>query len=272
MRSKARLQSMLETSLRRDTLFVSILVGAVIFLSWLYLLTGAGLGMSPGKMSVSTFPPPLTMTPQQSMPWNIEYSALIFVMWWLMMVAMMLPSAVPMILIFDRMRRLGAEGASGALGSSWRFVSGYLLVWGAFSFLATIFQALLEREGIVHPMKMWSLSETFSAVLLILAGIYQWTPLKEKCLRNCRSPVDFLTRNWREGPWGSLRMGLHHGAYCLGCCWFLMGLLFAGGVMNLYWITGLAIFVLVEKIMPTGVGFSRLAGIGLVCGGLWLLA
>lgn len=273
MRLQADFQGILATSLRRDKLLVALPLGAVILLSWLYVVTGAGLGMDPAAMSEPAFPPPKTTPVHPPMGWGAGYSLVIFVMWWLMMVAMMLPSAVPVVLIYDRMRRIGSSSPSPTtrMGSSWRFVAGYLLVWGGFSLLATVLQAVFERAGLVHPMTMWSLNNTFTAILLVLAGLYQWTPLKEKCLQTCRSPGAFLARNWRRGQWGALRMGLHHGAYCLGCCWFLMGLLFAGGVMNLYWITGLAIFVLIEKVLPAGAGFGRLAGIGMVYGGIWLL-
>ncbi|MEQ8442330.1 MAG: DUF2182 domain-containing protein [Alphaproteobacteria bacterium] len=263
----------LNVSLRRGDWFVLSLLGVVIALSWLYLLSGAGLGMDTVMMSSAEFPPPRMMSHHHEMTWGAEYSALVFVMWWLMMVAMMLPSAAPLVLIYNRMYQARGKGAAApaAMGSTWLFVAGYILAWGGFSFCATLLQAVLEDLHLVHPMMMWSLSKTLTALLLILAGVYQWTPLKEKCLKNCRSPIDFLTRNWRKGRWGPLWMGVHHGIYCLGCCWFLMGLLFAGGVMNLFWITGLAVFVLIEKVIPAGQWFGRLAGLGMATWGVWML-
>jgi predicted metal-binding membrane protein len=270
---KGRLDKALVKTLQQGDFLVLFLLGAVTLLSWLYLLSGAGMGMSVKTMSSLTFPAAEMMPVQQAMGWNAGYSAMVFLMWWLMMIAMMLPSATPLILIYHRVRRIGETEATNpdALGQSWLFVSGYLLAWGGFSLVATILQALFERLSLLHPMMMWSLNETFTAVLLILAGVYQWTPLKQKCLKHCRSPVDFLVRNWRGGPRGALWMGTHHGVYCLGCCWCLMGLLFAGGVMNLFWVVGLAVFVFLEKLLPAGLGFGRIAGSAMMASGLWLL-
>jgi predicted metal-binding membrane protein len=152
------------------------------------------------------------------------------------------------------------------------FFGGYLLAWLAFSLGAVLAQWVLERLGLVHMMAMWSLDRWLSGALLIAAGAYQLTPLKEVCLRSCRSPAESLSRGWRPGRLGALRMGLRHGAYCVGCCWLLMALLFAGGIMNLLWIAGLALFVLVEKVAPHGRLIGRAAGAMLLAGGIYVLA
>ena len=152
------------------------------------------------------------------------------------------------------------------------FALGYLLVWAAFSLVAVSVQGSLERSGLLTSM-MASASVTLGAVLLLAAGIYQLTPLKYACLNHCRSPLFFISHHWRPGEWGALRMGLEHGAFCTGCCWFLMALLFYGGIMNLFWIIGLALFVLIEKVAPAGHWVGRALGVGLIAwGGALLLA
>jgi predicted metal-binding membrane protein len=147
---------------------------------------------------------------------------------------------------------------------------GYIIAWGGFSLLAIALQWGLERVGLMSAV-MIATSGLFSGLVLILAGMYQLTPLKHACLRHCRSPIQFVTHYWRKGPGGALRMGIQHGVFCLGCCWTLMALLFVGGVMNLYWIVGLAIFILLEKTIPAGHQLGSLGGIGLIVWGLWML-
>jgi predicted metal-binding membrane protein len=202
--------------------------------------------------------------------WTPAYAGLMFVMWWIMMVAMMLPSASPMILLFARVQR--SQQAKGApFVPTSVFAAGYLVVWGGFSVLAAGTQWGLERAGLLSAM-LSSTSGLFGGILLLAAGLYQLTPLKHACLRHCRSPLQFITHHWRQGIAGALRMGIAHGAFCLGCCWVLMGLLFVGGVMNLYWIIGLAVFVLLEKTIPVGHWLGALTGLGLIVWGGWLLA
>ena len=151
------------------------------------------------------------------------------------------------------------------------FLSGYLIAWLLFSLAATALQWGLERTGLVHGMMMWSNSRVLSAAFLLSAGLYQLSPLKTVCLDHCRSPAGFLSAHWRKGPAGALRMGMDHGLYCVGCCWFLMLLLFVGGIMNLVWIAGLAIFVLLEKLLPHGVPVARASGIVMLLAGGYLL-
>jgi predicted metal-binding membrane protein len=202
--------------------------------------------------------------------WTPSYAALIFLMWWIMMVAMMLPSASPMILLFARLQRQQKEKGSPFVSTS-VFTAGYLVTWGVFSMVATGAQWGFECVGLLSAM-MTSTSGLFAGILLLAAGIYQLTPLKHACLRHCRSPIQFIMHHWRTGSGGACRMGIEHGAFCLACCWFLMALLFVGGVMNLYWIVGLAIFVLLEKTIPAGHWLGFITGIGLMVWGGWLTA
>lgn len=201
--------------------------------------------------------------------WDARYAGLIFAMWVVMMVGMMLPSAAPAILLYTRILR-GSDQADAAVPRSYAFMGGYLLAWTGFSALATALQAALAAAGLLTPM-MDSGHAGFSAALLILAALYQLTPLKQTCLDSCRSPAEFLTRHWRPGMRGALRLGLRHGAYCVGCCWALMLLLFAGGVMSLLWIGAITIYVLAEKLAPPEAHSSRWSGLLLLAGGAYLL-
>jgi predicted metal-binding membrane protein len=203
--------------------------------------------------------------------WTPGYAALMFFMWWIMMMAMMLPSAAPMILLFAMINRKQRDKGAPYVPTG-IFAAGYALVWGAFSLVAVFAQWGLERSGLLSSM-MASTSVLLGAGLLIAAGLYQLTPLKHACLRHCRSPFAFVTQHWRPGDLGALRMGIEHGAFCAGCCWFLMALLFYGGIMNLYWIIGLALYVLLEKTIPAGHWLGRIAGVLLIAwgGGLMLV-
>ena len=162
--------------------------------------------------------------PMDPMPWSTSDAALMFAMWWVMMIAMMVPSAAPMVLLFTAIKRKQAASVSPSV-EAWVFLGGYLLIWAGFSLVAALAQWGLERAGLLS-MAMASTSAMFGGVILLAAGLYQFTPVKSACLRYCQSPVLFLSRHWRPGAAGALRMGLRHGGYCLGCCWFLMALLF----------------------------------------------
>lgn len=195
-------------------------------------------------------------------PWSAMDAVLTFVMWAVMMVGMMVPSAAPMSLLFAQVsRKAAAQGA--AVVPTFVFVSGYVAAWTLFSVGATALQWQLERTALLSPM-LASASPLFGAALLAGAGLYQLSPWKNACLAHCRAPASFFAAHWRQGGWGAFRMGLAHGLYCLGCCWILMGLLFFGGVMNLLWVAGLTIFVLVEKIAPRGELLARLAGVAML--------
>jgi predicted metal-binding membrane protein len=191
--------------------------------------------------------------------WDAAHLALLWAMWAVMMTAMMLPSATPMILL------------AGGAGHRWLVALGYVAVWALFSVGATALQWALGRSAILNPM-MEVASRQAGAVVLVIAGIYQWTPLKQACLTACQSPMAFLTRRWRSGPWGAFRMGAEHGIYCVGCCWALMLLLFAGGVMNLIVIVALTLFVAFEKLAPLGPWGPRASGLLLVAAAVWMLS
>lgn len=242
---------------------------ALCLLSWFYLLEGAGTGMNSAAMSTPAFPPPIISGVVTSWDWN--YAAIMLAMWWIMMIAMMVPSAAPMILLYGRVYRHNSRG-SAAEAHTASFLSGYLVSWLLFSLAATALQWLLEQAGLVHGMMMWSTNHTLSAIFLLLAGAYQFTSLKQACLLQCRSPASYLSANWLSGPAGAFRMGFKHGVFCVGCCWSLMLLLFVGGIMNLFWIAGLALLVLLEKLLPAGPWFSQLTGIILLVAGAYLLA
>ena len=279
----------LEYILRRDRLVVTIALTFVIGLCWFYVLMGAGMGMSAVDMTLMSRPIGFgahatpgpseagggmsemagTMDPGRLHPWTPGYAMLMLFMWWIMMVGMMLPSASPVLLLYARLMRKEREKGAPYVSTS-TFALGYIVMWGAFSTVATAAQRGLEVSGLLSSM-MVGTSVTFGAILLIAAGGWQLTPFKHACLRHCRSPIGFLSRFWRPGAGGAFRMGMMHGAYCLGCCWFLMALLFYGGVMNLYWIIGLALFVLIEKITPAGARIGQLIGAVLVVWGGALL-
>ena len=250
--------SALEQVLRHDRLIVAIGLAGVVALAWAYLVAGAGIDMSMAGM------------PMEPMPWSAFYAALMFTMWWAMMMAMMVPSAAPMVLLFTAIKRKQAPPVSPSV-EAWIFLGGYLLIWAGFSLVASLAQWRLERAGLLS-MAMASTSAVFGGVILLAAGLYQFTPVKNACLRYCQSPVLFLSRYWRPGAGGALRMGLRHGSYCLGCCWFLMALLFVSGVMNLVWIAGIALYVACEKLLPLGRGLSRAAGVALIVSGAIVLA
>jgi predicted metal-binding membrane protein len=248
----------LEKALRHDRLIVAVGLAGVVALAWVYLAAGAGIDMSTAGM------------PMEPMPWSVFYAALMFTMWWMMMIAMMVPSASAMVLLFTAIKRKQAASASPSV-QAWIFLAGYLLIWAGFSLVAALAQWGLERAGLLD-MAMANTSATFGGIILLAAGLYQFTPVKSVCLRYCQSPVLFLSRYWRPGASGALRMGLQHGGYCLGCCWLLMVLLFVAGVMNLVWIVGIAVYVACEKLLPLGQRLSRTAGVALIVSGTIVLA
>jgi len=261
-----------EELLRRDRLIVGAGLIVICVLGWLYIIAGAGTGMSPAAMSTWQFPPPAHAS-RAATPWGLSYWIVMALMWWVMMIAMMVPSAAPTILLYARVYRHAQKKSQmdHVVIPTAAFVGGYLLAWLAFSLAATTLQWLLEQAGLMHAMMMWSTDSVLSGSFLIAAGIYQLSPLKRVCLNNCRSPAEFLSRRWRNGRSGAARMGLEHGLYCVACCWFLMALLFAGGIMNLVWIAGLGVFVLVEKLTPYGHSIGRASGLLMISAGGYLL-
>jgi len=261
--------SVLEALLRRDRLVVVTALLAVMLAAWIWLVLGAGMGMSAVAMTQMAGMPDMDMMMDRA-TWSLGYAGLIFAMWWVMMLAMMLPSAAPMLLLFARANR-AQKARDRPYVATGIFAAGYLAAWGGFSALATLLQWGFEELELLGPM-MTTTSYWLGGAILIAAGIWQLTPIKGVCLRHCRSPLSFIAQKWRPGRLGAFRMGLEHGAFCLGCCWFLMALLFFGGIMNLFWIAGLAGFVLLEKTIPMGHWIGRIAGIGFAAWGLLLLA
>lgn len=193
----------------------------------------------------------------------LAYGGMLFLMWWSMMMAMMLPTAAPALLTYAGI----ARKLPGA-GSLRFFALGYAVEWSLFSGIAVVLQ-IATRSLIPLTGMMAVASHVTGGMLLVLAGLYQFTPLKQACLRHCQSPLFYLMHHWRKGDGGAFRMGLAHGLYCVGCCWVLMGLLFYGGVMELTWIVGLALYVAAEKLIPARLRFERAAGIILVAWGIW---
>lgn len=239
---------------RRHRLWVWGLLALVLigwaFLAWTVLDMGHPLVQLMMPMSSS---------------WSMANAAAVLGMWAIMMAAMMLPSALPMLLQFVDLAGRSGEAARGRL-----FVGAYLLVWLGFSIVATALQWGLQAAGWTDPMAA-SRSAWLTAALLLLAGIYQFSPLKQACLARCRTPIGFLLGEWRPGAGGALIMGLRHGLFCLGCCWALMALLFVGGVMNLAWVAALAIVVALEKLLPRGAPLAAVMGLVLIGAGVFRL-
>jgi predicted metal-binding membrane protein len=264
----------LERVLRRDRAIVSIALVILTLLAWLYVLRLAadmemgGMDMT-GTRMVSTGIRMVMTSRLQA--WSGAEFVFMFLMWSVMMVAMMLPSATPMVLLYARVGRTAAIDGEPFAPTGW-FAAGYLLVWFGFAFAATSAQWALERAALLTPM-MESASKVVGGILLIMAGLYQWSPLKDTCLAQCQAPLLFIQRSggFRRNVSGALEIGVRHGAYCVGCCWALMTLLFVGGVMNALWIAAIAALVLVEKVTVGGRLVSRAAGAGLIVGGVWLL-
>jgi len=264
--------SALEAILRRDRAVVIAALAALAGLAWFDLVWLAD-DMAMGGMDMTGYrmiPAGRSLMMPASSPWQPIEFAYVFAMWVVMMIGMMTPSVAPMILVYARAGRQATESRPFA-PTAW-FAGGYLLAWTGFSLAATSAQWALERAALLTPM-MAGASNIVGGVLLILAGLYQWTPLKDICLRQCQAPLGFILSRggFRKSATGSLLLGLRHGAYCIGCCWALMVVLFALGVMNLFWIAALAILVLLEKVVPSGRLIARVTGIAFIAGGVWLL-
>lgn len=253
----------------RASILVCLLLLCV--LAWVYLLVGAGMDMrrmDMGPIEMGPMDMGTMAVPNPPFPSTTSF-ALILAMWWIMMIAMMLPSATPAILLYAKVREHAlARGAPPVPAGPGLFAGGYLLVWLAFSLAAASLQLALASQRILSSMRMALDSSALAGLLLMAAGIYQLSPLKTVCLMHCRSPADYFARHWRPGPSGALRLGILHGAYCLGCCWALMLILFAGGIMNILWIVALTLVVMAEKLMPWGDAVSKFVGTGLIGAGI----
>ena len=251
---------MLESALHRDRLVVVTGLFVLTALAWAYLVwLSQGMRMPAAGMVVGAH------------AWSPAEFVLVFVMWAVMMVGMMTPSAAPMILMYARVGRQAALQGK-PLAATGFFAAGYLLAWMTFSLVATLAQWSLHKALLLTPM-MASASAVLSGAVLIAAGLYQWTPAKRACLHHCRTPISFILQHggFRRAPRGSLVLGFRHGLYCIGCCWALMALLFIGGVMNLLWIAVISVLVLAEKVIPAGTWLPRIAGVTLGGAGLAML-
>lgn len=246
-----------EALLRRHRLVTVAALTLIAGLAWAWIASGAGLGMTGRGMAGD----------DMAMSWNAPRVALYLGMWWAMMVAMMIPAAAPVILLTARASRSNPARAphSGA------FVAGYLLAWLGFSAVAVALHVGLDASGALSPMAMSLTNRWLAAGVVIAAGVYQLSPAKDLCLAHCRNPAEFIALHFRPGAAGALRMGLVHGAFCVGCCWMLMALLFVGGVMNLAWIALLTLLVAGEKLLPWGKWLARLGGVVFLGWGVILL-
>ncbi len=271
----------LEHVLRRDRLVVAASLGALVLISWLFLIhlaaqMDAMAGMAARMMSMpvqdgisALLNAALTPGAAALADAGVNF-ALVAMMWAVMMVGMMLPSAAPTILLFSALERKRAV-AGGMSGRTAAFVTGYFAIWGAFSIVAAAAQTALSHTGLMS-MQMATTSAALGGTVFIAAGLFEFTPLKDRCLVHCRSPLEWIPRHMRPGRSGAVRMGMKHGAYCVGCCWALMLLLFVGGVMNLVWVAVLAAIVLLQKLLPGGLVLARLAGVALIAVGVAIAA
>jgi len=240
----------------RERLTLLAALAVITALAWLYLvkmpMVPADLG-AVGARLLSALPPTLAGV------W------LTFMLWAVMMVAMMLPSASPMILTYAAIARRHQGNSAYA---AWIFAGAYLVIWTLFSAAATASQLLLEDASLLYGASR--ATSVAGVVLLMLAGVYQLTPLKNLCLAHCRSPLGFFMTQWRDGMTGAFTMGIKHGLHCLGCCWMLMGLLFVFGAMNLIWVAALSFLVILEKLMPFGHAIARVSGVAMIAGAIVL--
>ncbi|MBA3444949.1 MAG: DUF2182 domain-containing protein [Gemmatimonadales bacterium] len=250
--------SILEATLRKDRLIVVAGLLTLAALAWLYLAQAA-----------ATMPAHAGMSMPSTRPWDVGETVGLALMWIVMMIAMMVPSVAPVILLFAGVsRRRRVQGVLATPVSV--FTLGYLLAWTGYAVLAAVTQSALHSAALLSPA-MASGNPMLAGAILMLAGLYQWLPVKGACLSHCRSPLGFFSTEWREGVSGALRMGFRHGSYCVGCCWALMALLFVAGVMNLVWVAAIAGFVLAEKVVPNGRLLGRITGAALAGCGLWVL-
>ncbi len=255
----------LEATLRHDRAIVLAALIGIAAVAWFYMMHEARAMEETGVCKCAG----MIMSGPDVRPWSPAEIVPLFLMWAEMMVAMMIPSAAPMILTFAMVNRKRREQQRPFVPTS-MFLSGYLIVWSAFSIAAALAQWALHSAALLSPM-MESSSPLLGGALLIGAGVFQWTPFKHACLNHCRSPLQFLLTDWREGSPGALRMGVKHGAYCTGCCWMLMALLFVAGVMNMLWVAVITVLVLLEKIVPNGTQLGNLIGIFFVLWGGWMI-
>ena len=250
---------------RRERWIVISGLTVVVLFAWVYLFyLSSWMSQSAMNMGVG-----MKVALSASMPWSRNELLLTFLMWVVMMAGMMIPSAMPTVMIFHQLRSRRHPGKT-AIQYTGVFVAGYLAAWTAYSFFATLVQGWLHNKALLG-MNATATSPLLGGLVLITAGAYQFTKWKDTCLRYCRSPLGYLMTEWRDGLDGAFRMGVRYGAYCLVCCWMLMALLFIVGVMNLLWAVVITIYVLVEKVASNGQWISRAAGAGMLLWGIWIL-
>jgi predicted metal-binding membrane protein len=257
----------LEAVLKRERAIILTSLALVVALAWAYLFYLAWDMQQ--SMTAEAMGEGMDMAMSQFRAWGLVAFITTFSTWAVMMVAMMVPTAAPMILTFATINRRRLERQQPFVPTG-VFLSGYLIVWFGFAVAATMMQWGLHQAALLTPT-MESATPFLGGAVLLVAGIYQWTPLKQVCLNRCRTPLGFIMTEWREGSRGAMVMGVRHGAFCLGCCWFLMGLLFVAGVMNLLWIAVIAAYILVEKIAPAGHWLGRVVGLALIGLGAWIV-
>ena len=245
---------------QRDRYLLISSLSVVVLLAWFYLYR-----------LYENMPDMQTMTnmPMGIKPWTLLDFSMMLLMWVIMMIGMMVPTAMRSVMIYSQIVSK-ARSSGKSVASTYYFVSGYIVVWSLFSIAATVLQWFLESRALVSPM-MVSTSSYLGAGLLISAGIYQLTPLKEVCLKHCQSPAEFIANNYKKGALGAFQIGFNHGAYCLGCCWVIMGLLFVGGVMNLLWILAISLFVLLEKLLPSELQYTRITSLIMIVSGFYYI-
>ena len=283
--------STLDQVLRRDRAIIVVAILIIAAIAWAYTVylsetgmgmgsmqmesdagagTSMGMGGTEGESDAGMGSSGMGMAMADMRSWSAADFGLMFVMWAVMMVAMMAPSATPMLLMFAALNRRRKEREAPYVPTG-VFLAGYVIVWAAFSLAATTGNWGLHQASLLTSMMGEATSGYLGGGLLLLAGVFQWSPLKYACLKQCRTPMGFLMTSWRDGHRGALRMGLEHGAYCLGCCWALMLLLFVLGIMNLVWIAALAAFVLAEKVAPKGEWVARITGVLMAGWGIWAI-
>lgn len=255
-----------ESILKRDRAIILASVACLTAVAWGYMAVEARAMYATGVCSCAG----MQMSGPDITPWSANALFALFLMWTEMMVAMMLPSAAPMILTFAMINRKRHEQERPFVPTGF-FAAGYVAIWTAFSAVAALAQWALHAKALLSPM-MVSSSAALGGILLVSAGLFQWTPWKHACLSRCQSPLAFLMTQWREGKAGAFNMGLKHGLHCAGCCWILMALLFVAGVMNLWWIAAITALVLLEKFFRQGGRIAKFAGLLFCLWGAWLIA